>query len=65
MYPEKGWRSKIEYDETLSSLAVEFIENFDKKFKGKLEKDHEEIVAKASPVIGWVTSCNYLFIFNL
>lgn len=52
MYPEKGWRSKIEYDETLSSLAVEFIENFDKKFKGKLEKDHEEIVAKASPVIG-------------
>jgi len=22
LYPERGWRSKIEYDETLSSLAV-------------------------------------------
>ena len=52
LYPERGWRSKIEYAETLSSLAVEFMENFDKKFKGKLEKEHEDIVTKATPVIG-------------
>lgn len=36
-------------------MAVEFIENFDKKFKGKLEKGHEEIVSKAVPIIGWFT----------
>ena len=38
LYPSKGWKSKVEYDETLSSLAVEFIDNFDRKFKGHLEK---------------------------
>lgn len=27
MYPERGWSSRVEYDETLSSLAVEFLEN--------------------------------------
>ena len=40
MYPEKGWSSKVEYDETLSSLAVEFLENSNKKFVDKLSQDH-------------------------
>lgn len=51
MTPERGWSSKVEYDETLSSLAVEFIENFEKKFKGQLSSEQEEIIAKASPVL--------------
>ncbi|CAM6002269.1 unnamed protein product [Sphagnum balticum] len=33
MYPERGWASKIEYQEALASLALEFISNYDKKFK--------------------------------
>lgn len=51
MTPWKGWNSKVEYDETLASLAVEFIENFDKKFSGKISPHHEEIVKAATPVL--------------
>jgi phosphoenolpyruvate carboxykinase (ATP) len=36
MHPEENWRSKIEYEEELSSLAIEFNQNFEKKYKGKL-----------------------------
>lgn len=43
IHPEKGWHSKVEYSETLSSLAVEFMENFEKKFKGSLDK-YDEII---------------------
>ena len=50
MTPWKGWNSKVEYDETLASLAVEFMENFDKKFKGKLG-DKEAIIRAAGPAL--------------
>jgi hypothetical protein len=35
---KKGWNSKIEYQEALSSFALEFIENYNKKYKGGLGK---------------------------
>lgn len=41
IYPERGWSSKVEYDETLSSLAVEFMDNFKNKFKDSLENFEE------------------------
>jgi phosphoenolpyruvate carboxykinase (ATP) len=36
MHPEENWHSKVEYEEELSSLAIEFISNYEKKFKGKI-----------------------------
>jgi ATP-dependent phosphoenolpyruvate carboxykinase len=50
MHPERGWSSKIEYQEALSSLAIEFIENYTRKYKGKLG-DYSAAVDAAIPVI--------------
>lgn len=36
MHPEDNWHSKIEYEEELSALALEFINNYEKKYKGKI-----------------------------
>jgi ATP-dependent phosphoenolpyruvate carboxykinase len=33
-----GWGSKIEYSEELAVLAIKFKENYEKKYKGKMEK---------------------------
>ena len=48
--PEKGWASKIEYNEALSSLAIEFIDNYNKKYKGKMG-EHSAAIEAAMPVI--------------
>lgn len=50
LHPEKTWHSKIEYEESLNSLVIEFIENFNKKYKGKMG-EYSESIEKASPVL--------------
>jgi ATP-dependent phosphoenolpyruvate carboxykinase len=50
MDTEKGWGSKIEYHEALSSLAIEFINNYNKKYKGKMG-DYSRSIEEAMPVI--------------
>jgi len=50
MHPEKEWSSRVEYQEALSTLAVEFIENYNKKYKGKLG-EFAAAVDAAVPVI--------------
>lgn len=50
MYPERGWASKIEYQEALSSLALEFIGNYEKKYKGRMG-EHASAVDSACPTI--------------
>jgi phosphoenolpyruvate carboxykinase (ATP) len=39
LHPENNWHSKIEYEEELTSLAVEFMGNYDKKHKGKISAE--------------------------
>lgn len=48
--PAKGWDSKIEYEETLSSLAVEFIENYNNKYKGRMG-EYSALIDGAIPKI--------------
>lgn len=50
MHPERGWASKIEYQEALSSLALEFINNYTNKYKGQLG-EHSAAVDAAIPKI--------------
>lgn len=47
---EKGWSSQVEYHKALSSLAVEFVDNYTKKYKGKMG-DHSTAIEAAMPVI--------------
>jgi ATP-dependent phosphoenolpyruvate carboxykinase len=48
--PEKGWASKVEYHEALSALATEFLNNYTKKYKGKMG-EYSAAIEAALPVI--------------
>lgn len=50
LQPEKGWSSRVEYHEALSSLAIEFINNYNKKYKGRMG-DYSAAIEAAMPVI--------------
>ncbi len=48
--PSSGWNSRIEYDETLAALAVEFANNYSSKYKGRMG-EYSGAIESAMPTI--------------